>query len=37
MVVTIHPHRDPHWTRMAVEGFRSQITKLDNRFGEPAR
>lgn len=33
MVVTIHPHRDPHWTRMSVEGFRSQLTKLDARFG----
>jgi uncharacterized protein YndB with AHSA1/START domain len=33
MVVTIHPHLDPHWTRMTVEGFTSQITKLDGRFG----
>jgi uncharacterized protein YndB with AHSA1/START domain len=33
MVVTVHPHRDPHWTRMSVEGFRSQLTKLDRRFG----
>jgi uncharacterized protein YndB with AHSA1/START domain len=33
MIVTIHPHRDPHWTRMSVEGFRSQIGKLDARFG----
>lgn len=33
MVVTIHPHLDPHWTRMSVEGFGSQITKLDSRFG----
>jgi len=33
MVVTIHPHRDAHWTRMATEGFRSQLTKLDRRFG----
>ena len=33
MVVTIHPHLDPHWTRMAVQGFRSQLTKLDHRFG----
>lgn len=32
MVVTLHPHRDPHWTRMSVEGFRSQLTKLDARF-----
>ena len=33
MVVTLHPHRDPHWTKMSVEGFRSQLTKLDQRFG----
>jgi uncharacterized protein YndB with AHSA1/START domain len=32
MVITAHPHRDPHWTRMSVEGFRSQLTKLDRRF-----
>ena len=32
MVVTLHPHRDPHWTRMSAEGFRSQLTKLDGRF-----
>lgn len=36
MVVTLHPHRDPHWTRMAAEGFGSQITKLDKRFGAAA-
>ena len=34
MVVTLHPHRDPHWTRMSGEGFRSQLTKLDRRFGK---
>ena len=33
MVVTIHPHLDPHWTKMSVEGFGSQLTKLDKRFG----
>ena len=33
MVVTIHPHRDPFWTRMSVEGFTSQVGKLDRRFG----
>jgi hypothetical protein len=32
MVVTIQPHLDPHWTRMSVEGFTSQIVKLDQRF-----
>lgn len=33
MIVTIHPHLDPHWTRMSVQGFASQVTKLDRRFG----
>lgn len=33
MVVTLHPHLDPHWTKMAAEGFGSQLTKLDRRFG----
>lgn len=33
MTVTIHPHLDPHWTGMAVEGFNSQLSKLDRRFG----
>lgn len=32
MIVTIHPHLDPHWSRMSVEGFTSQLTKLDRRF-----
>ena len=33
MAVTIHPHLDPHWTKMSLEGFSSQLTKLDRRFG----
>jgi len=33
MVVTAHPHRDAHWTRMAAEGFRSQLRKLDRQYG----
>jgi uncharacterized protein YndB with AHSA1/START domain len=33
MIVTTHPHLDPHWTQMSVEGFTSQLTKLDRRFG----
>ncbi|HEY3948780.1 SRPBCC domain-containing protein [Phenylobacterium sp.] len=33
MIVTIHPHLDPRWTQMSLEGFRSQLTKLDSRFG----
>jgi uncharacterized protein YndB with AHSA1/START domain len=32
MVVTIDPHVDAHWTRMATEGFTSQLGKLDRRF-----
>lgn len=32
MVVTIHPHLDPHWTKMSVQGFNSQLAKLDRRF-----
>ena len=32
MVVTIQPHRDPHWTAMASQGFASQLTKLDRRY-----
>jgi uncharacterized protein YndB with AHSA1/START domain len=37
MVVTIHPHLDPMWTKMAVEGFTSQLGKLDRRFGWEGR
>lgn len=37
MVVTLHPHIDPHWTRMSVEGFTSQLSKLDERFGWAGR
>jgi uncharacterized protein YndB with AHSA1/START domain len=37
MVVTLHPHRDPHWTKMSDQGFRSQLTKLDKRFGGPRK
>lgn len=33
MVVTLHPHLDPHWTKMSVMGFTSQVTKLDRRYG----
>lgn len=33
MVVTLHPHRDPHWTKMSVQGFNSQLTKLDRKYG----
>lgn len=32
MVVTLHPHLDPHWTKMSVLGFTSQLKKLDRRF-----
>lgn len=37
MVVTLHPHRNPHWTKMTAEGFSSQLTKLDERFGGSVR
>lgn len=37
MVVTMQPHLDTHWTRMAVEGFNSKLANLDRRFGGPAR
>jgi hypothetical protein len=33
MTVTLHPHIDPHWTKMSIEGFKSQLRKLDARFG----
>lgn len=33
MIVTIHPHPDEHWTKMSVEGFTSQLGKLDRRYG----
>lgn len=33
MVVTLHPHRDPQWTKMSAGGFQSQLSKLDERFG----
>jgi uncharacterized protein YndB with AHSA1/START domain len=33
MVVTAHPHLDPLWTKMSIEGFTSQLAKLDRRFG----
>lgn len=35
MVVTLHPHLDPHWTKMSAEGFTSQLGKLDRRFAWP--
>jgi hypothetical protein len=32
MVVTVHPHVDPRWTRVAIEAFNSQLARLDSRF-----
>jgi uncharacterized protein YndB with AHSA1/START domain len=32
MVVTVHPHVDPRWTRVAVEAFKCQLARLDSRF-----
>jgi uncharacterized protein YndB with AHSA1/START domain len=37
MMVTVHPHRDLHWTKMSLEGVQSQLTKLDQRFGAAGR
>ena len=37
MVVTLHPHRDPQWTKASGEGFASQLGKLDRRFGVAGR
>ncbi len=28
MVVEVEPHRDEHWTRMAAQGFESQLAKV---------
>jgi uncharacterized protein YndB with AHSA1/START domain len=33
MVITLRPMHDEHWTKMAVEGWKSQLTKLDKRYG----
>ncbi len=33
MVVTLHPMHDEEMSRMQVQGFTSQLTKLDRRFG----
>lgn len=33
MVTTLHPHLDPQWTQASVQGYTSQLTKLDRRFG----
>ena len=32
MVVTLHPMHDEEFTKMTVQGFSSQLTKLDYRF-----
>jgi uncharacterized protein YndB with AHSA1/START domain len=32
MVITVEPHVDAHWTRMATEGMTSQLRKLEKRF-----
>jgi hypothetical protein len=37
MVVTVHPHLDPDWTKAAIDGFNSQLATLDRRFGWPGR
>ncbi len=35
MVVTLSPVHNPEFTQMQKEGFASQLTKLDKRFGQP--
>jgi uncharacterized protein YndB with AHSA1/START domain len=35
MVVAVHPHLDPVWTKTAIDGFNSQLARLDRRFGWP--
>lgn len=35
MVVTLSPMHNPEFTKMQKEGFTSQLTKLDKRFGQP--
>jgi uncharacterized protein YndB with AHSA1/START domain len=32
MAVTIHPMHSEEWTKLAIEGFTSQLTKLEKRF-----
>lgn len=34
MVVTLHAMHDPHWTGMQIEGFTSQLGKLDDRYAK---
>jgi hypothetical protein len=33
MAATIYPMHNEEWTKMAIEGYTSQLTKLDKRFG----
>jgi hypothetical protein len=33
----LHPLHNDEFTRMSVQGFTSQLTKLDRRFGADAR
>jgi len=33
MVITLHPMHNEEFTKMSAEGFTSQLTKLDRRFG----
>ena len=35
MVVTLSPMHNPEFSKMQKEGFTSQLTKLDRRFGQP--
>jgi uncharacterized protein YndB with AHSA1/START domain len=33
MAVTVYPMHDEEWTKLAIDGFTSQLRKLDRRFG----
>ena len=37
MVVTLEPMHDEETTRLSTDGFTSQLTKLDRRFGGPKK
>ena len=37
MVVTLDPMHDEEFTKMATDGFTSQLSKLDKRYGEEKR
>ena len=34
MIVSLHPHLDAYWSKMSLDGFTSQLTKLETRFAQ---